>query len=95
MDYEAIIVFIHLSAPELSKASILHRIEEGGHAVLENKVVSRIPRTMQSIKTALVLADKAYLLDNSDYLKPFELVVKIDQGQAQQKTSTLPDWATF
>lgn len=93
--YEVIIVFVHLSTPELNKARIQQRIEEGGHAVPEDKVVSRIPRTMQNIKTALVLADKAYLLDNSDYLKPFDLVAQITQGLVTKKAKTLPDWARF
>ncbi|KZY30376.1 MULTISPECIES: AAA family ATPase [unclassified Oleiphilus] len=93
--YEVIIVFVHLSTPELNKARIQQRIEEGGHAVPEDKVVSRIPRTMQNIKTALVLADKAYLLDNSDYLKPFDLVAQITQGLVTKKANTLPDWARF
>ncbi len=95
MGYEVIIVFVHLSTPELNKARILQRIEEGGHAVPEDKVVSRIPRTMQNIKTALLLANKAYLLDNSDCLKPFKLIAQISHGQIKQKTDTLPGWATF
>lgn len=95
LGYEIIIVFVHLSTPDLNKARILQRIEEGGHAVPEDKVVSRIPRTMQNIKTALTLADKAYLLDNSDFQKPFKLVTKINQGEIKQQVTRLPDWATF
>ena len=95
LGYEVIIVFVHLSTAELNKARITQRVEEGGHTVPEDKVVSRIPRTMQNIKTALSLADKAYLLDNSDYIKPFQLVAKIDQGQVTTTSTTLPDWATY
>jgi predicted ABC-type ATPase len=95
LGYEIIIVFVHLSNPELNKARILQRIEEGGHSVPEDKVVIRIPRTMQNIKTALKLADKAYLLDNSSYAKPFQVVAQIKEGKAQQAMEGLPDWALF
>ena len=93
--YEVIIVFVHLATAELNKARIRQLIQEGGHAVPEDKVVSRIPRTMQNIKTALLLADKAYLLDNSDYQKPFKLVARIGQGKIKKNTLPLPDWAAF
>lgn len=95
LGYEIILVFVHLSSPELNKARIRQRIEEGGHSVPEEKVVSRIPRTMQNVKTALKLSDKAYILDNSDYKKPYQLVAKIQAGLLTQIIENPPGWALF
>ena len=92
--YETILVFVHLKSAELNKARISQRIEEGGHSVPEDKVESRIPRTMQNIRTAILIADQTYLLDNSDYQKPFTLVAKIVGGE-MSASYPLPDWVKF
>jgi len=92
--YETILVFVHLKSAELNKARISQRIEEGGHSVPEDKVESRIPRTMQNIRTAILIADQTYLLDNSDYQKPFKLVAKIVGGE-MSASYPLPDWVKF
>lgn len=93
--YETIQVFVHLSTAELNKARISQRIAEGGHSVPEDKIESRIPRIMQNIKTAIPIADQVYLLDNSDYEKPFQLVASIKDGSLHSTLSTLPDWVKF
>lgn len=93
--YEVILVFIHLSSPELNKARISQRIEEGGHAVPDEKVESRIPRTMQNIKTAIQIADKTYLLDNSSYDSPYQMLANVDHGEINLKDETPPDWVAF
>lgn len=93
--YEIILVVIHLSSTALNKARISQRIEEGGHAVPEDKVESRIPRTMENMRTALMICDQTYLIDNSDSDNPFEVVAKIIGNEIELKQETLPDWATF
>lgn len=94
LGYETILVFVHLSSAELNKARISQRIEEGGHAVPEEKVESRIPRTMLNIKTAILIADQTFLLDNSDYQEPFKLIAKIIEGEIIS-SAPLPDWAKY
>jgi len=95
LGYETILVFIHLSSAALNKARISQRIEEGGHAVPEDKVESRIPRTMQNIKTALLIADQSYLLDNSDFERPFKLAARLKEGNLLLEVNSLPDWVEF
>lgn len=79
----------------LNKARIAQRIEAGGHAVPDDKVETRIPRTMQHMKTAIMLADKAYLLDNSSNTNPYQVVARIEAGTLHQMTENLPDWVSF
>ena len=95
MGYETTLVFIHLSSAALNKARISQRIEEGGHAVPEDKIESRIPRTMQNIKTALLIADQSFLLDNSDYDCPFQLVARVKNGALLTNKKPLPDWVQY
>lgn len=93
--YEIILVFIHLNSTDLNKARISQRIYEGGHFVPDDKVETRIPRTLENIKTAIQLVDEAYLLDNSDYEQPFQQVAIIKDHSVEFKQDVIPDWVKF
>lgn len=94
-NYEIILVFIHLSSSDLNKARISQRIEEGGHFVPDDKVETRIPRTLENIKTAIQLADQSYLLDNSDSHQPFKQIATVIDNQVSYKSFPVPDWVAF
>ena len=56
MDYEVILVFIHLHIVSLNQARIAQRVFEGGHNVPNEKIINRIPRTLKLIKKTLPLS---------------------------------------
>jgi predicted ABC-type ATPase len=93
MGYEIVLVFIHLDSISLNQARVVQRVSEGGHAVPEEKVCSRVPRVLHNIKQALPLCDKAYILDNSRLDNPFRQIAEIQDGQLQRKATVLPSWA--
>ena len=78
MGYEVVLVFIHLQSDELNQARIAQRISKSGHMAPIEKIISHIPRTLQYIQTALPLADKAQLYDNSSSELPFQHVARIE-----------------
>lgn len=92
-DYEIILVFIHLCSSSLNEARVNQRISEGGHSVPAEKIHSRIPRTIDNIKTALLIVDEARILDNSSKDSPFQEVIKMKAGKYEVKLDPLPDWA--
>ncbi|MEN8180655.1 MAG: zeta toxin family protein, partial [Pseudomonadota bacterium] len=55
LGYEVVLVFIHLQMDELNQARVAQRVVEGGHNVPAEKIVSRIPPTLQHIRTVLPL----------------------------------------
>lgn len=93
LGYEIILVFIHLESIELNKARVSQRVSGGGHNVPDEKVGSRVPRTLVNIKTTIPLCDQVRLLDNSRADDPFQLVATIRNGEAQHHRSPLPGWA--
>ncbi|WP_269621554.1 AAA family ATPase [Zhongshania sp. BJYM1] len=93
LGYEIELVFIHLDNTALNNARVSQRVEEGGHNVPENKVNERIPRTLQNIKSALPLCDRAYFLDNSRSDNPFKQIAVLGDGEVTAKQSPLPQWA--
>ncbi len=90
--YEIILVYIHLKNDQLNQARVAQRVAEGGHTVPREKIISRIPRTMQYVSDALALVDVVQLYDNSSHAEPFISIAFIDHGELQIQ-QPLPDWA--
>ena len=91
--YKIILVFIHLFDSSLNEARVKQRVSEGGHSVPVEKIHSRIPRTMQLIKTALSIVDEARILDNSSKDDPFQQIIVMKSGNYETKADLLPEWA--
>lgn len=91
--YEIILVFIHLDNEELNLARVAQRVDQGGHPVPDEKVRSRLPRTLENIKRAIPLADEVYLLDNSSSEDPFKRIATIKAGNLALDASPAPAWA--
>ena len=70
------------------------RIETGGHAVPEEKIETRIPRTVDNVLNALPLCDDVWVLDNSSAQEPYKKVLRIQGGNMQAFIHPLPDWAS-
>ncbi len=92
--YEITLVFIHVELAELNKRRVEHRVKHGGHNVPEDKIVSRIPRTIENVKAALKRVDFLYVFDNSSAEMPHRFLLKFEQGQLTQQKQPLPTWAT-
>jgi predicted ABC-type ATPase len=91
--YFVILVYIHLNLFELNLARVFQRVKDGGHDVPKDKIVSRIPRTVENVTQVLMLADEARLFDNSFSEDPFRQVAKIKAGLLTEKADALPRWA--
>jgi predicted ABC-type ATPase len=91
--YEIILVYIHLSSSNLNEARVNQRVSEGGHSVPVKKIHSRIPRTIDNIKTALSIVNEARILDNSSKDNPFQEIIKMKAWKYEIKVDPLPDWA--
>jgi predicted ABC-type ATPase len=63
--YFVVLLFVGLSAPELSVLRVETRKEQGGHGVPLNKLNSRFPRTQRAIGYAAPIADMTLMFDNS------------------------------
>ena len=91
--YQVVLVFIHVDSPSLNKARISQRVEEGGHFVPDEKVETRIPRTLENIRRALPLCDYVRILDNSSYDDPFKQIATIRNQAITEHKQPLPAWA--
>ncbi len=85
-------IVIHLEEPNLNILRILQRIEEGGHAVPEDKVRQRIPRTLINVKLMVPLCDDLLIFDNGSSDQPFQLLARCRDGIWTVQHSPLPVW---
>lgn len=93
LGYQVVMVFVHLEQISLNKARVHQRIETGGHAVPEEKIETRIPRTVDNVLNALPLCDDVWVLDNSSAQEPYKKVMRIQAGKLQHFVHPLPQWA--
>lgn len=91
--YQVVLVFVHVNSPSLNKARISQRVEEGGHFVPDDKIESRILRTLENVKKVLPLCDHVSILDNSSYKDPFQQVATIRKQTITEYKQPLPSWA--
>jgi len=95
LDYEIILVFIHLQSAMLNKARIAQRVALGGHFVPDDRVETRIPRLLRHVRTAIPLCDRVELLDNSSIEHPFIRIASIQSNRAEVHSQPLPKWARY
>lgn len=63
--YFVVLLFVGLSNSGLSAARVATRIADGGHAVPEEKLQSRFPKTQRAVAVASQVADATLMVDNS------------------------------
>ena len=93
LGYQVIMVVVHLERPELNHARVAERVSEGGHSVPDEKVSSRIPRTLRNIKASLPLCNHVQVYDNSYENTPYKPVFSVVDGVVTRYHDSLPDWA--
>ena len=64
--FKIYLYFITTSDPSINLQRVENRVGSGGHGVPEDKIRSRYFRTMGNLYAAFMLADRAYMFDNSN-----------------------------
>ena len=93
LDYQIIMVLIHLETAQLNQARIASRVSEGGHNVPSDKVIARLPRLLDHVRASIPLVDVLRVYDNSSALNPFRPVLTISNGWVEKHLDPLPAWA--
>ena len=93
LGYYVIMVVIHLERAELNAARVAQRVREGGHNVPTEKLLKRIPRMLEQVKTSIPLCDEVRVFDNSSAEDPFQAVMTIKMGGVELLQQPLPRWA--
>jgi predicted ABC-type ATPase len=91
--YEVELIYIGLTGPELAKQRVAQRVANGGHAVPDEKVASRYPRSLANLATAIEFVPTVRLFDNSAYAE-YRRLGLFRGGRLIEKTrGEIPQWA--
>lgn len=90
--YRTYVYFICTKSPAINLARVSNRVKKGGHAVPDEKVISRYWRSLGLLESAVKSAYRAFIFDNS--ADSFELVLETSNyGKHYTLHRDLPNWA--
>jgi len=83
--------------PQILPRRVALRVEEGGHPVPAERILSRYPRTMRHLSVAVRRVNLALLYDTSaatgDAVQPPRLVARFRGGSLVWRVESMPLWA--
>lgn len=91
--YDVRVYHVNLRSADLAVKRVARRVAEGGHPVPESKTRERYARSQPLIHKAALLADRAYILDNSEFGQPHRRVLELAHGKAVFVSLQMPPWA--
>lgn len=89
--FKLTLVYVGIGSAALSLQRVRDRVAAGGHNVPVAAVMRRYPDTMSKLTTALAMAERAYIIDNSGLRR--RLLVKIENGHATSVADNMSAWA--
>lgn len=87
--------FIGIASPALSQARVIHRVENGGHDVPDDKIASRYPRVMENLRRLVPVANRLTIYDNSETTRPHRPVACFTDGDLVCLSAEIPAWLGF
>lgn len=95
--FSVVLLVVCVDDPLMLPGRVARRVEEGGHPVPSERILSRYPRTLRHLGVAVRRADLALLYDTSapvpDLVQPHRLVARLRAGVLQWQANFLPAWA--
>lgn len=90
--YTVILCFIGISGPEVSEQRVAMRVSQGGHDVPSDKLITRFPRTLANLQSAIRELPHVWIFDNDDLREPFRKVAVYEQGRRVFEGKPAPKW---
>jgi predicted ABC-type ATPase len=95
--FAVVLLVVCVDDPEMLLARVAQRVQEGGHPVPPERILSRYPRTVRHLSVAVRRADLALLYDTSapagEAAQPPRLVARLRAGELGWQGPGLPGWA--
>lgn len=82
--------YVCTDTPLVNQQRIANRVQDGGHDVPADKIISRYERSLALLPEAIRLSDRAYLFDNSGL--SHRLFSEFESGQLVRMDGNSPEW---
>jgi predicted ABC-type ATPase len=90
--YTVVLCFIGISGPTISDERVAMRISQGGHDAPSEKLITRFPRILANLKSALRDLPHVWVFDNDDLRTPFRLIAVFEGGKPVRLEKAIPAW---
>jgi predicted ABC-type ATPase len=91
--FATVLYVVCVDQPSLLLGRVRGRVQEGGHDVPPDKIITRYPRTLALLKDARAAVDVAFLFDGSDIeIGGPVLIASIAGGRMNLHTALRPRW---
>lgn len=92
--YFVMLLVVALDGADLLVERVAQRVREGGHAVPQERILARYPRTLAQLTRAVRLADAAVLYDSQAVTPGTHTAVALcKKAWTQELVQPLPGWA--
>ncbi len=89
--YRTYLYYVATEDPVINISRIRNRVNMGGHAVPEDKIVSRYQRSLDLLIEALKFTHRAYIFDNTSHEHVW--LAEITEGRSlEMKVNQMPTW---
>jgi predicted ABC-type ATPase len=90
--YHVVLCFVGISDAAISGERVAQRVTEGGHAVPEDKLVTRFPRTMENLRLSMLRLPLVLVYDNDDLRTPHRFCLAARLGTVLEAAGPMPSW---
>ncbi|MDR3510643.1 MAG: zeta toxin family protein [Caulobacteraceae bacterium] len=95
LGYRIVVYHVNVATADFAVARVMAREGHGGHPVPEANVRGRYERNQPLIRQAVLMADRAFVFDNSALGEPPRRLISFVNGHAKAVAPSLPDWAAM
>jgi predicted ABC-type ATPase len=88
-----VLFFLSTEDPTLNAGRVATRVEEGGHSVPIDKIVSRYAGSIRTAVQAIGMVDDFWLYDNSAWNKSPLLIARVVSGRTDYVATNQPRWS--
>ena len=89
--YRTYLYYIATEDPAINVSRVKQRVQNGGHPVPEDKIISRYYRSLALLVDAISYSSRAYIFDNSNH--HYTWVAEVTEGKTLElKVKQVPKW---
>lgn len=85
--------FVGTDNPTINASRIAQRVMNGGHDVPITKIINRYYKSVTNCSTAIKIADRSYIYDNSVNFADPKLLFRAVEGRIEKEYNPINDWA--
>jgi predicted ABC-type ATPase len=89
--YRTYLYYVATEDPSINISRVRYRVSKGGHAVPEDKIITRYHRSLDLLIEAVRATHRAYIFDNSTH-EHIWLAEITDGHTLEMKTAQMPAW---